>query len=115
MQRCWMCDYFIGFRSSDKATKGYCIKNRPVIRIVSLRDKCKDFSFNIINDDHFHKTPFTDSPFRYISTVDGDKIGSNYYYRLVVENPSTQSLCKRFNLDLLQIFKMDFFHFHGDD
>ena len=26
MQRCWMCDYFIGFRSSDKVTKGYCIK-----------------------------------------------------------------------------------------
>lgn len=49
MQRCWMCDYFIGFRSSDKATKGYCIKNRPLIRIVSLRDKCKDFSFNIHN------------------------------------------------------------------
>lgn len=47
MQRCWMCDYFIGFRSSDKATKGYCIKNRPLITIVSLRDKCKDFSFNI--------------------------------------------------------------------
>ncbi len=47
MQRCWMCDYFIGFRSSDKVTKGYCIKNRPLIRIVHLRDKCKDFSFNI--------------------------------------------------------------------
>ena len=42
-----MCDYFIGFRSRDKITKGYCIKNRPLIRIVHLRDKCKDFSFNI--------------------------------------------------------------------
>lgn len=46
MQRCWMCDYYVNFRSGYKFTKGYCIKNRPLIRIVSLRDKCKDFSFN---------------------------------------------------------------------
>lgn len=43
MQRCWMCDYFIGFRSSDKATKGYCIKNRPLIRIVVLEISVKIF------------------------------------------------------------------------
>lgn len=47
MQRCWMCDYYIGFKKSNIMTKGYCIKNRPLIRIVNLRDKCGDFSFNI--------------------------------------------------------------------
>lgn len=49
MQRCWMCDYYTRFKRSNEITKGYCIKNRPLIKIVNLRDKCKDFSF-YIND-----------------------------------------------------------------
>lgn len=72
----------------------------------------KDFAFHVINANHFNKTPTTDSPFRFLSSSQNrENIGSNYYYRLVIENPSTPSVCKRFGLNLIQLFKMDFYTF----